>query len=199
MRRKRLILIPFLALAAVTALGATAFACTIFRGTFTIDGNGSGSTPVTATGSGTTMKHKSISSGIAKAKSDGGTVTVSTDAEPGVPSNKLPPGTYQIRFYNSIYAGPVAVKPGFNPHTQWKTDCMADGGVDPTIKTLGTVQIGADGKIASGEGTPSTGQPTTFPLKPTSGLTKDQGPAESAVCISDAEAIDANQAPLTIV
>ncbi len=196
MRRKRLILIPFLALAALTALGATAFACTLFRGTFTITGNAPGSGTVTATGDGTDMGYKSMSSGIAQATNDNGTVTVSTDAEAGFPDNKLPPstqvGTYQIRFYNSIYAGPVAVRPGYENHQTWTTDCMA--GPDPTVKTIGTVTVNGDGTIA--------GQPKTFPLgtSPTgSPLTPDQAPAESAVCISDRKAVYANQAPLTIV
>ena len=194
MRRKRLILIPFLALAAVTALGATAFACTIFRGTFTINGNATGSTAVTATGNGADMGHKSISSGIAKATKNAGTVTVSTGVDPANTTNKLPNGGYLIRFFNSVYTGTVAVKPGFKNHTTWTTDCMADGGLDPTVKTIGTVTVNGDGTIA--------GQPKTFPLgtSPTgSPLTPDQAPAESAVCISDAKANTGNQAPLTIV
>lgn len=192
MRRKRLILIPFAALAAATALAATAFACTVFRGTFTISGNDPTSGSVTATGSGGNLfMTQSVSAGIAKATRNGGSVTVSTGASG---TNKLPASTgtqtYKIRFYNS-----TAGAPGYNTHTTWKTDCM----VGSSGTQIGTVKVDSTGKISSGSGMPSTGQPETFPLLPTTGLTPDVSPAESAVCISDDSASNGNEAPLTIL
>lgn len=176
--RKRLILIPFVALAAVLAFAATAFACTIWEGTFTVAGNSS-TTSVTATGTG--MMTQTVSAGIAKASATNGSITVSTGIGGGgqLPANT----TYEIRFYNSVY--PTA--PGYTDHTHWKTDCMAG--------SSGT-QLGSDVTVGS-NGT-ITGQPVTRSL-PTGTLTADQAPAESAVCISDSTGSYGNEAPLTIL
>jgi hypothetical protein len=177
MTRKRAVLILLAATAVVCTVAASAFACTIFRGTFTIKGNAS-TASVTATGLRTGMV-QTVSSGIAKANATGGSVTVSTGADQyGV---KLPANSYLILFYNS-----TATAPGYSDHTHWANDCMAGS---PGAVTLGTVSVGADGRIA--------GQPRTFALP--SALRKDTAPKESATCISNSAATYGNQAPLTIL
>ena len=178
MKRKKAVLIPFGVVALTAIFAATAFACTLFRGTFTITGNAS-STSVTSTGLRTGM-NQMLTSGIAKATATGGSVKVSTGKDSyGV---GLPARSYQVRFYNG---------PGYTNHTNWTVDCMAGG----QGTTLGTVSVLSDGKIS--------GQPRSFALKRNDGttgtLTKNTAPAESVVCISDSFATYGNQAPLTIM
>lgn len=185
MTRKRLFLIPLLAMAAATVAAATAFACTVFRGTFDVTGNAAGSGTVRVTGNDTGgMLLKSVSAPIAKASVNGGSVTVSTGVDPAKATNMLPARTdYQIRFYNS-----TAAAPGFSGHnTNWVTDCMAGPGG-------GGTQLGPNVTVANGM---ISGQPVMRSLP--SSLRADTSPQESAVCISDPTGGSGNQAPLTIL
>ena len=177
MRKKAISLTTLAVLALAVSLTATAYACTVFRGTFTLKGNAS-TTSVTATGLASGMS-QSVSSGIAKAKKTGGTVTLSTGKDQY--GRALPARTgYRVRYYNS-----TATAPGYSTHTTWKTDCMVGG---PGIQ-IGLADVGSDGKIV--------GQPKTYSLGNSANL--DSGGKESAVCISDSGAAFGNMAPVTIV
>lgn len=175
-KSKRLLMFPFSGLMALTMFTSTAFACTIFKGTFTIQGNASTS-KVTSTGLGNGM-NQTVSSGVARASFNGGSVTVWTGRDAN--GRKLPQGDYQIRFYNS-----TATAPGYSKHSTWVTDCMFGSAGE----TLGSVVVNSVGKIK--------GQPKAFSLP--NGLRPDTPPQESTVCISDLKAAYGNQAPLTIV
>jgi len=177
MNRKKPVLIAFAVAALTVSLAATAFACTVFRGTFTLKGNAS-ATSVTATGLASGMSQM-VSSGIAKAKKTGGTVTLSTGKDQY--GRALPARTgYRVRYYNS-----TATAPGYSTHTTWKTDCMVGG---PGIQ-IGLADVGSDGKIV--------GQPKTYSIGNSANL--DSGGKESAVCISDSGAAFGNMAPVAIV
>ncbi len=176
MRRPKLLLFPFSGLVLLTLSTATAFACTIFKGTFTIQGNAS-STKVTSTGLGNGM-NQTVSPGVAKATSNGGSVTIWTGKD--ADGRKLPRGEYLVRFYNS-----TATDPGYTDHAHWYTDCMVGG----PGTTLGSAEVGFNGKVK--------GQPLTFSLP--DGLQGDTAPQESTVCITDLAAAYGNQAPLTIL
>jgi hypothetical protein len=171
MKPKKAVLMTFGVLAISAAFAATAFACTIFRGTFTVLGNGS-STSVTATGLRTGMI-ENVTPGIAKATATGGSIKVSTGRDKyGV---GLPAGSYSINYYNGA---------AYSDHTHWQTDCMSgDAGVK-----LGSGSVGSTGALS--------GQPLTFSL-PAS--VKNTAPQESGVCVSNSAATYGNQAPLTIM
>lgn len=173
--KRKLFFLPAGAIAVTMLLASEAFACTLFRGTFTIQGNAS-SGRVTSTGTGTGMT-QTVNGTVAKATASGGSVKLWTDKD--AYGRGLPANTYYVRYYNSS-----ATRPGYTDHYHWWTDCMyGSSGV-----TLGTVQVNARGKIDK--------QPATFPL-PTS--RPDVAPQESAVCISDNGGAFGNQAPLTMV
>lgn len=181
MKRKTAVLTATSMAAIVLMASATAFACTVFKGTLTIKGNAS-TTSVTATGSATTMA-ATISPGIAKAKKTAGTVTVTTGRD--AYGRGLPANPYLIRYYNSGGPNPFgAPGPGYTDHYHWSIDCMqGDAGVQ-----IGTASVGSDGKLVGGSKT----------LAITSANT-DTSPGESAVCISDAGGAFGLQAPVTIV
>ncbi len=163
--------VPFVTLAAVIALSSTAFACTVFKGTFTLKGNAS-TTKVTSTGTATSMT-STISPGIAKAKKTGGVVTLWAGAD--AYGRKLPVNNYLIRYFNGK---------AYDSHTNWVVDCMAGrSGVQ-----LGTADVNSYGKFV--------GQPLKFSLPDG---TANTAPQESAVCVSDRAGAYGNQVPVTIV
>ena len=173
--KRKLICMTFGVTAASMLLASEAFACTLFRGTFTIQGNAS-SGRVVSTGTGTGMT-QTVNGGVAKATASGGSIKIWTDRD--AYGRGLPANTYYVRYYNS-----TTTRPGYSDHTHWSTDCMyGSSGV-----TLGTVQVNARGKLDK--------QPAAFAL-PSSRA--DVAPQESAVCISDNGGAFGNQAPLTIV
>ncbi len=172
MKKRKVLLVPFGGVALFLVVAASAWACTLFRGTFTIQGNAS-STSVTATGLRTGMV-QTVSSGIAQSNRSAGSVTVS--AGPDRFGVKLPAGSYQVRYFNGA---------GYSDHTHWRNDCMAG---TPGAVTLGNVTVTSRGAIV--------GQPLGFSL-PAS--TPTSGGQESAVCISDSFADFGNMAPLTIL
>jgi hypothetical protein len=171
MKRKRILLIPFAAMAVTAIFAAGAFACTIFRGTLSMQGNASSAT-VKTTGNGTGMV-QTVSSSIAKASKTGGSIKLWAGAD--AYGRKLPAKGYQVRYYNGK---------GYSDHTHWVTDCMAGG---PGV-TLGSATVTTQGKFS--------GQPIGFNL-PAS--TANTSPQESAVCVSDSFADYGNMAPLTIL
>jgi hypothetical protein len=177
MSKKKILFVPFGAAATVLALAALAFACTVWSGTFTVKGN-AGSGSVTSTALRTNMV-QAVSAGHAAAKASGGAISISTGTA-GCCS-KLPARSYQVRYLNG---------PGYSDHTHWLNDCMV-GSPAPsgaTIATIGTVSVGADGRIA--------GQPKTFSLPRSKANAAGQ---ESAVCVSSNDGLYGNEAPLAIV
>lgn len=176
MRRKRNVLVGMCVAAIAVMVSASAFACTVFKGTLSLRGNASSAT-VTATGTGTGMS-QTVNSTIAKAKQTAGAVTLSTGSD--AYGRKLPANSYLVRYYNS-----TSTAPGYSDHYHWKTDCMTGG----PGKTLTTVTIGSDGKIS--------GQPKTIGIGDSARL--DSGGQESAVCVSDSGGAFGNMAPVTIV
>jgi|GEM_PF-5062634 len=177
MSKRKILFVPFGAVAMLLAMTALAFACTVWKGTFTVKGNAS-SGSVTASALRTSMV-QTVSAGSAKAKATGGTVTISTGAA-GCCS-KLPARSYTIRFLNG---------PGYTSHTQWANDCMV-GSPAPaggTLNNIGTVSVDANGQIV--------GQPKTLSLPRSKVNAAGQ---ESALCISSSDGLYGNQAPISIV
>lgn len=175
MKNKRNLLTGMSAIAVALMVTATAFACTVFKGTMTLTGNAS-TASVVSTGSGTGMTD-TLTAGIAKAHKTNGTITVQTGRDSF--GRGLPAKSYLLRYYNS-----TAGAPGYSDHYHWQTDCMAgSSGV-----TLATVSIGSDGRIVGG--------PIT---KPIVSANLDTAPQESTVCVSDSGGFFGNQTPLTIV
>jgi len=186
---KKVLLMPFGAVAIALVLTSAAYACTVFKGTMTISGNAGGS--VTATGLRTGMV-----SNYTPAKTFASTSSGSVNVSTGIDGccNRLPdkdaagaPRNYQINFFNGE---------GFDTHTHWYNDCMTgDSGV-----TKANVRLNSSGQIAqklvSGAYT-AVSQPLKVNLG--SGLVKNVGTQESAVCISDSSGLYGNQAPITIV
>jgi len=186
---KKLLLMPFGAVAAVLVLTSAAYACTVFRGTLTLTGNLGGS--VTATGLRTGMVSR-ISSTKASASANDGWVRVSVGTDGCC--NRLPDKdstgalrNYQINFFNGE---------GFDTHGHWYSDCMTgDSGV-----TRANVRLNSSGQIAQqliGSSYVNVAQPIQVSLG--NGLTRNVGTQESAVCISDDSALYGNQAPITII
>lgn len=176
MKRKRALL-GVGVVAGMMMLASASFACTVFRGTFTVQGNAS-TGKVTTTGTGTGMT-QSVNSGVAKATAVGGSIQIWTDRD--TYGRGLPANTYYVRYYNS---NSTPGRVGYTDHYHWSTDCMyGSNGVQ-----LGTVQVNSRGRIPK--------QPVSFGL-PSS--TPNVAPQESAVCISDNGGAFGNQAPLTIV
>jgi len=187
---KKVLFMPFGAVAIALVLTSAAYACTVFKGTMTISGNAGGS--VTATGLRTGMV-SSYTPAKTFATSTSGSVRVSTGTDGCC--NRLPDKTstgalrnYQINFFNGE---------GFDTHNHWYNDCMTgDSGV-----TKANVRLNSAGQIAqklvSGTTYTAVSQPLSVSLG--SGLTKNVGTQESAVCISDESGLYGNQAPITIV
>lgn len=175
-KAKRKLLVGTSVTAVAVMASATAFACTVFKGTLTLTGNAS-TASVTATGTGTGMT-ETLSAGVAKATKTAGSVKLSTGADRY--GRKLPARSYFVFYYNS-----TATAPGYTDHYHWTTDCMTGG---PGVKKT-TVSIGSDGRIA--------GQPLTVALGDSARA--DTGGQESAVCVSDSGAAYGLQAPVTIV
>lgn len=186
---KKILLMPFGAVAIALVLTSAAYACTVFKGTLTIAGDRGGS--VTATGLRTGMVN-SVTPAKTFASATNGLVRVSTGTDGCC--NRLPDKdstgtlrTYQVNFFNGE---------GFDTHGHWYTDCMAgDAGV-----TKANVRLNASGQIAQlqvGTNWANVQQPINVTLG--SGLTPNVGSQESAVCISDTSGLYGNQAPITIV
>lgn len=176
MRHKRNMLTAMGAASIAVMASATAFACTVFKGTMTVRGNAS-SVSVTSSGTGTGMS-QTLSSGIAKATKTSGTIVLSTGSD--AYGRKIPANNYAVRYYNS-----TASAPGYTTHYQWNVDCMWGG----PGSTKATVTVGSDGKVV--------GQPKTISIGDS--VNTDSGGRESTLCLSDNGGAFGNQVPLTIV
>ena len=188
-RRKRFLFVPLGGMSIACAVAATAFACTVFKGTLTVSGDRGGS--VTSTGLRGGMI-QSVSASGTSASRNGGWAKVSTGTDGCC--NRLPSKdssgavrSYNIRFFNGE---------GYDAHGHWSTDCMTySAGVD-----LAVVRLSSNGQIAEqlvNGSFKKVNQPLQIPLG--SGLTANVAPTESALCISDASASYGNQAPIAIV
>lgn len=209
-KRRKFLLVPFGGVALLLALVATAYACTVFRGTLSLKGNRADSGTVTATGLRTGMA-QTVSSEIARSDKTG-TVQVWTGADG---SNKLPHKksdgtlyTYYLKYYNKAFGVDVnrdgVIDPGYSDHTHWMVDCMA-GGPGEMMSKVNLNSSGAINSLTPGSsGATLSGNVVTLNLTrnysgATLTSTADVAPTESAICISDPGAAYGNEAPLTIV
>lgn len=174
--------------AAVLSMSSAAFACTIFRGTMTVSGNGttsrspSGTSPSTAIGNNTGMGYCSLTPG-ATAKATGGTVTVQVLASsaPCAVSTLTPNTAYDVNYVNgrAFYdpPGPARVY-------GWQIDCMSP--ISAGQVNLGSQTTDSLGNLAS--------QTWNLP----NGAVNASG-EDSAVCVSTPNGGNGNQAPVQIV
>lgn len=169
----------------VLGVASTAWACTVFLGSMTVQGNASSST-ITFYGSGTGMTHSCLSGTGASATSPGSVKVTVRGINNSCGNHKLPSNyTYGVSF----------ISDGFNGNTFDTTkNCMWNGG------TTGRIAL----KNSSGSSTisvDSTGFGTgTYNLP--SGLPKNSYPNEAAVCVSDKNTSPStygNAAPLAII
>lgn len=186
--KRQFLLLPLAAAAVVLVVVSTAYACTSFKGQFNVTGNAAGSGTVVATGNGTSMGYKSISSAYAKVTGSSGSLTFSTNADPADANNKLPSGrTYYLRWdpFTGTSDG------DFPTHTAWKYDCM-EGRYGSRLGTGGVTvsSTGSGGPWVRSIPTTSNRTPTGTDGKPYN---------EAAACISDGTALYGNQAPVTVV
>lgn len=169
-------------------MSSTAFACTIFKGTMTVTGNGTTARTDTDPGNGTStavadptgMKYCSLTPG-ATAKGVLGTVTVGVVATTGSCASALEDGVvYDINYVN----GRAFYDPnGPARRYTWQIDCMSP-------LSSGHTRLGQ--QIAVNGGIPTA----TYNL-PTS--TNNAANEDSAVCVSDSSGGIGNQAPVQIV
>ncbi|MDP9388266.1 MAG: hypothetical protein M3Q48_10260 [Actinomycetota bacterium] len=199
MSKRKILAIPFAALAGVLVMTSMSYACTVWMGKFKVKGS-AGTGEVVAVGDPTTgMKHKSVSSAYAiNENNPGGELRLRVEPEASGSSNKLPrfnsDGTvkkYYLRFdpFTSSSDG------DFPTHTAWKYDCMA-GSFGYTMGDYVTVD--SNGYSYGG----SVGGYWYRKIQSTSATTPWDGTKyynEAATCISDAGAGYGNQAPVTLV
>lgn len=162
------------------ALCSAAFACTVFRGKFTVTGSGANPGKVISVGNNAGMQYcPGFPTGTASAPTTGATVTVKVvkAKNSSCPLSRLPANTYDINFLN----GPAHFK---SPDRDWQLDCMS--GIAGPVK-IGQLKINQYG----------AGGPKTLALP--SGLVANGPNDESAVCISDAGGAYGNQVPITIL
>ena len=183
--RRRALLGGATVVAVTMALCSAAFACTIFRGKFIVQGSGSNAGKVYAIGANSGMNYCSAGfpTGTARAPRNGGTVTVSvvknknSACPTGTPGGRLPSKMYDINFLN----GPAHF---VTPDRDWQLDCMSG--------IAGPVKIGQMNVDQYGRGGPKT-------LSLPSNLAPNGPNDESAVCISDSTGTYGNQVPITIL
>lgn len=199
MSKRRLLAVPFAAIAGVLIMVSASSACTIWMGKFLVKGS-VGAGEVAAVGDPTQgMVHKSVSSAYAiNENNPGGQLRLRVEPETAGSSNKLPRfnsnGTvraYYLRFdpFTSTSDG------DFPTHTKWKWDCMA-GAYGYTMGS--SVTVDSNGYSYGG----STGGYWYRTIQSTTATTPWNGTNyynEAAACISDAGAGYGNQAPVTLV
>lgn len=176
MRRKKVLITAFGTMGLTAILAASAFACTVFRGTLTLQGNRSATT-VKTTGLATGMS-QTVSNGVAKASKSGGSIKLWAGKDQY--GRALPAKTYLVRYYNSTSSAP-----GYSTHYRWQTDCMTGG----PGRQIGTATVNSTGAFNGGALTFSLGNSART----------DSGGQESAVCVSDSGAAFGNMAPVAIV
>ncbi len=177
----------FIATVLMVMLGVTsaAWACTVFLGSITLQGNASTST-ITFYGNGTGMGHTCLSGNGAAANSPGSVKVTVRGINNSCGNHKLPSAyTYGVSFISN----------GFNEDIfDTKRNCMWNGGhADriPLFNSSGSSTIAVD-STGFGSGT----------YKLPSGLPKNSFPDEAAVCVSDKNTSPStygNAAPLAIV
>lgn len=208
--KKKILLLPIGSVAVVTAAAATAFACTNYVGLMSVKGNRADSGTVTVTG-GEPANHfseamtQTVSSGIAKAdraKLSGGNFSVW--AGPRTDNGwKLDSGTYDLNWFNG---GSSTDGYGYTDHYTWNNplgDCMTWNVPVAQVSKLGTVTVNSSGNLSGGAGTSyvsynATTKYVTFKWDVTTAKVS-VSPKESAICISEANSQDGNQAPITVI
>lgn len=209
---KKLLFLPTASVAVVAATAATAFACTNYVGLMKVTGNRADTGTVTVTGNQpandpSEAMTQSVSSGIAKAdraqKTAGNfSVWAGERTDNGW---QLDAGTYDLNWFNG---GSTTDGYGYTNHTTWNNplgDCMTWNVPVAQVSKLGSVVIDSAGNITnSGAGTGnyvsynSTTKFATFKWNVTTAKVS-VSPKESAICISEANSQDGNQAPITVI
>ncbi len=173
-RSKRKILwLPFGAVAIVMVFASAAFACSIFVGVYEVKGNASDQT-VKGVGQswngcqpGTCMAN--MIHGQTAVTHKNASITVQSYPEPGVAQNRLPDGPYYVTWLNGFT---------YRSHKQWQVDCMSLE-ANPDITVLGYVNV------VGGELPPTTFKLPKDELTPTTatgGINFKKG--ESSSCIA---------------
>lgn len=199
MTKKKLLCVPFAAVGVCLLAGATAWACTTFKGSFHVTGNRADSGTVVVAGK-TGGMNQCVDNGVARADRGANgsanegfiTIAVGTSAVGTCASSTLPNNTYTIRYYNS-----VPLVPGYSgtgTARTWKTDCMSS----LFGKPMNSANNGSGTSTTTVSGGVITG-PTQFWFNSATALNASSQPNESAVCITDSNANYGNQAPLTTV
>ncbi len=177
----------FVATVLMVVLGVTsaAWACTVFVGSITLQGNASTST-ITFYGNGTSMGHSCLSGNGAAANSPGSVKVTVRGINNSCGNHKLPSAyTYGVSFISNGFDGNIY---------DTSRDCMWNGGHPDRIalfNSSGSSTISVD-STGFGSGT----------YKLPSGLPKNSFPDEAAVCVSDKNTSPStygNAAPLAIV
>lgn len=212
--RKRL-LMGAVPVAAVLAAASVGYACTIFKGSMTVTGNGNdpltgAPSSVTVTGNNSGMSYcnsaspegsaPALGAGYTFAPRNGGTIDVSVAPSTDSCASQLPDGVYDVNFVN----GPAhSDTNGIRP---WLLDCMF--GNNPPNVNLGTMTVTG----GSGSGTyslPNNLLPNHWVHGDASASVNDTSVDqtvrvgdESAVCVSNQppqRGLYGLQAPITIL
>jgi len=166
----------FAVIAGVLLLTSAAFACTTFRGRFTVTAIAPGSGSVTAVGSNSGMNYCVAPTGTASLERDpqtkGGSFTATVAPDNTCGASKLTAGLYTVTYRYG---------PSVNNNNEYFAtinDCMNPL---PT-KTLGPMVVDADGK---GSGTYE--------------LIGPNPPGDAQICVSDANGGQGNQVPVKLI
>lgn len=184
-QHRRGLLFGFTVVAAVLALTSAAWACTVFKGKLTLQGNASTST-VTATGNNSGMGFCSITNSYAYSNGSGGSVKVTVGpASSTCGGHKLPAtGSETNLAYKVTY-----VDYGFY-NSSLNRDCMYNGGHSTRI-VLGDITVDSNGNGGGG-----------WYSIPGSHPAQNGSPYEAGVCVSDTKygpSLYGIQAPLVIL
>ncbi len=186
-RRHRKLLLGLAPAAVVLAVASAAFACTTYKGYMTV--TGSDGAFVTSFGGNNGMT-QSFDKGVGPSITRGSEeFTVKVGAHNGHTLSAAS-NPYKITWWDgsaAAYDNPIVDFSTTKQH--FKNDCM-QGGLDERfgrVKPLGDHNVSSDGSETT----------STWKLPSTATLTASG--AQAAVCISDAQAFQGNQAPIIIV
>lgn len=197
LRYRRQLLITLMLAALGLLVASSAFACTVWKGKFSVTGDSGGT--VEAIGAGQTMVDCAAATGTAEA-TNGGWVTITM--EPGTCDGStytLSAGDdYEINYINDEAYLPA----GFPTHRNWLLDCMSPAdGVDvhrlqPRDNGTADVEIDINGYSLDDTGSPGS---RDFDLPTLGNYQANSMTDESAICISDPSAGEGMQAPINMI
>ncbi len=186
-RDRRNLLLGLVPAAVVLAVASAAFACTTYKGYMTV--TGSDGAFVTSYGGNSGMT-QSFDKGVGPTITRGSEAfTIKVGAHNGhtLTATRNP---YKITFWNgsaAAYDNPIVDFATTKQH--WKNDCM-----NSSTDVKRGLQILLGDHNVSSDGSETT---STWKLPSTATLTASG--AQSAVCISDSQAFQGNQAPIIVV